>query len=154
MIEIRKVELSDMLSCRETRAAKQRKPIEQYKRPVVSLSMNIAGDVKNTPAISMLQKDGEAEYKAAAEKFKTISGFKDADSLVGQCLDKAEEWRKDAIYASAHNEQIKGTIDGCNGAIRLFESISGWKDTDEQIYACQRKIEEIKAKEEADAGNA
>ena len=68
MIEIRKVELSDMLSCRETRAAKQRKLIEQYKRPVVSLSMNIAGDVKNTPAISMLQKDGEAEFRQAAEK--------------------------------------------------------------------------------------
>ena len=68
MIEIRKVELSDMLSCRETRAAKQRKLIEQYKRPVVSLSMNIAGDVKNTPAISMLQQDGEAEFRQAAER--------------------------------------------------------------------------------------
>lgn len=92
----------------------------------------------------------ESAFKAAADRFKTISGFQDSDLLAEQCLDKAEVCRKNAIYASAHNEQIKGTIDGCNGAIRLFESISGWKDADEQIYACQKKIEEIKAKEEAD----
>ena len=35
-------------------------------------------------------------------------------------------------------------------AIEMFNTISGWKDADEQIYACQRKIEEIKAKEEAE----
>ena len=68
MIGIRKVELPDMLSCREARAQKQRQLIEQYRRPVVSLSMNIAGDVKNTPAVSMLQKDGEEDFKAAAAK--------------------------------------------------------------------------------------
>lgn len=68
MIEIRKVELPDMLACREARAVRQRQLIEEYKKPVVSLSMNIAGDVKNTPAISMLQKDGEEDFKAAAMK--------------------------------------------------------------------------------------
>ena len=35
-------------------------------------------------------------------------------------------------------------------AIKLFESISGWKDADEKVYTCQKKIEEIKAKVEAD----
>ena len=84
MIEIRKVELSDMLSCRETRAAKQRKLIEQYKKPVVSLSMNIAGDVKNTPAISMLQKDGEAEFRQAAEKAELALLFEERiDAFTG-----------------------------------------------------------------------
>ncbi|MBR0516655.1 MAG: citrate lyase holo-[Firmicutes bacterium] len=68
MIEIRNVQLPDMLACREARANRQRQLIEEYKKPVVSLSMNIAGDVKNTPAISMLQKDGEGEFKSAAEK--------------------------------------------------------------------------------------
>ena len=92
----------------------------------------------------------ESTYRSAAEKFQTISGFQDADALAEQCLDKAEVCRKDAIYAQAHNEQIKNSIAGCEAAIRLYESISGWKDADEQIYACQRKIEEIKAKEEAD----
>ncbi len=37
-----------------------------------------------------------------------------------------------------------------NAAIQYFKSISGWKDADEKVYACQRKAEEIRAKEEAD----
>ena len=32
-----------------------------------------------------------------------------------------------------------------NLAIRNFKSIPGWKDADEQIVLCQKKIEEIKA---------
>ena len=35
-------------------------------------------------------------------------------------------------------------------AIKIFESISGWKDADELKYACQKRIKEIKAKEELD----
>ena len=42
------------------------------------------------------------------------------------------------------------TISSCESAIRMLESIRGWKDADEQIYACQKKIEEIKAKEEVE----
>lgn len=107
-------------------------------------------DIYNGAVSAMNAANTESAYKAAADTFRSISGFQDADALVEQCLDKAEVCRKNAIYASAHNEQIKNSIAGCEAAIRLYESISGWKDADEQIYACQRKIEEIKAKEEAD----
>ena len=41
-------------------------------------------------------------------------------------------------------------ISNYEAAIKLLESISGWKDADEKIYTCQKKIEEIKAKAEAD----
>jgi len=92
----------------------------------------------------------EEQFKAAAEKFNSISGFKDADTLARQCLEKAEESRKDVIYANARKEQIEGSIAGCESAIKLFESISGWKDADEQSDACRQKIKEIKAKEETD----
>ncbi len=106
--------------------------------------------IYNGAVSAMNAANTESAYKAAADTFRSISGFQDAASLVEQCLDKAEVCRKNAIYASAHNEQIKNSIAGCEAAIRLYESISGWKDADEQIYACQRKIEEIKAKEEAE----
>ena len=43
----------------------------------------------------------EAAYKTAAETFKTIPGFKDADSLAEQCLDKAEQAKRKA-FAVAH----------------------------------------------------
>ncbi len=44
----------------------------------------------------------------------------------------------------------QNTISSYESAIRMFESIPGWKDADEQIYACKKKIEELKAKQEAD----
>ena len=74
---------------------------------------------------------------------KTISGFKDADSLAEQCLERAEVCLKDAIYASARSQMTGNAVSGYEAAIKTFSTISGWKDADEQIYACQRKIEEI-----------
>ena len=106
--------------------------------------------IYNGAVSAMNAANTESAYKATADTFRLIPGFQDADALVEQCLDKAEVCRKNAIYASAHNEQIKNSIAGCESAIKLYESISGWKDADEKIYVCQKKIEEIKAKEEAE----
>ncbi len=92
----------------------------------------------------------EAVFKGAAEKFRTISGFKDADVLAEECLEKAEISRKDAIYDSARQEMAADKIAGYESAIVSFRTISGWRDAEEQIALCQKRIEEIKAKEEAD----
>ena len=92
----------------------------------------------------------EAAYKAAAKEFRTISGFRDADTLAQQCMDDAEVCRKDAIYSSAKMQMTRERITSYEDAIKLFQSISGWKDADAQIAVCQKRIEEIKAKEEAD----
>ena len=92
----------------------------------------------------------ESAFKTAADTFKSISGFKDADTLAEQCLDKAEVCRKDAIYSNGVALMFAQKIIGYEKAIPLFESISGWRDADEQIYACRNKIEELKVKAEAD----
>ena len=111
-------------------------------------------DIYNGAVNAMNAANSEAAYKAAAKTFKSIPGFQDADALVKQCLDKAEVCRKDAVYAYASaRSQMTGNanaISNYEAAINTFRTISGWKDADEQIYVCQRKIEEIKAKEEAD----
>ena len=106
--------------------------------------------IYNRAVSAMNEANSEHGYKAAAEIFKTVPGFKDADSLVEKCLDNAEICRKDALYNSARSQMSQNTIIGYKSAIRRLESISGWKDADEQIYACQKKIEELKAKEEAE----
>ncbi len=106
--------------------------------------------IYNNAATAMKAANSESSYKAAAATFKTIPGFKDADSLAEQCLERAEVCRKDAVYASARSQMTGNTVGGYEAAIKTFSTISGWKDADEQIYVCQRKIEEIKAKEEAD----
>ena len=106
--------------------------------------------IYNRAVSAMNEANSENEYKAAAEIFKTVPGFKDADSLVEKCLDNAETCRKDALYNSARSQMRQNTISCYESAIRMLESIPGWKDADEQIYACQKKIEELKAKEEAE----
>ena len=106
--------------------------------------------IYNRAVSAMNEANSENEYKAAAEIFKTVPGFKDADSLVEKCLDNAEICRKDALYNSARSQMSQNTISCYESAIRMLESIPGWKDADEQIYACQKKIEELKAKEEAE----
>ena len=106
--------------------------------------------IYNRAVSAMNEANSENGYKAAAEIFKTVPGFKDADSLVEKCLDNAETCRKDALYNSARSQMTGNIIRNYASAIRMFESISGWKDADEQIYACQKKIEELKAKQEAD----
>ena len=106
--------------------------------------------IYNRAVSAMNEANSENGYKAAAEIFKTVPGFKDADSLVEKCLDNAETCRKDALYNSARSQMSQNTISSYESAIRMFESISGWKDADEQIYACKKKIEELKAKEEAE----
>lgn len=106
--------------------------------------------IYNRAVSAMNEANSENGYKAAAEIFKTVPGFKDADSLVEKCLDNAEICRKDALYNSARSQMNQNTISSYESAIRMLESIPGWKDADEQIYACKEKIEELKAKEEAE----
>ncbi len=92
----------------------------------------------------------EDAFKAAADTFATIHDFRDADNLAKECIDKAEICRKDAIYSVAISKTTEDSVESCEEAIRMFQSISGWKDADEQICACQKRIEEIKAKEKAE----
>ena len=58
-----------------------------------------------------------------------------------------EERCKNNAYAEGRAKMENGTVSGCKEAISLFQSISGWKDADEQICVCEKRIEEITAKE-------
>ena len=106
--------------------------------------------IYNDAANAMSRADSEDAYRLAADRFKSIPGFKDANALAESCLDKAEICRKDGIYSSAKSKITEDSTASCEEAIQMFQSISGWKDADEQICACQKRIEEIKAKEKAE----
>lgn len=91
----------------------------------------------------------EKEYKKAAEIFRTIPGWKDSDTLVKECLKNAENTYKDAIYVRASNAmKLAKTEDDYKKVAEILKTISGWKDSDECIEICQRKIKEIAAEEE------
>ena len=98
----------------------------------------------------MAAKMSESAYKEAARIFETIRAYKDSAELAQKCYEKAEAARKDAILVAAKTKMTFEEIFACEAAIELLESIRGWKDADEQIILCRKKIEAIKAKKEAD----
>lgn len=106
--------------------------------------------IYNDAVNTMNRADSEEAYRSAADKFKSIPDFKDAAALAESCLDKAEICRKDGIYSSAKSKIAEDSTASCEEALQMFQSIFGWKDADEQICACQKRIEEIKTKEKAE----
>ena len=94
----------------------------------------------------------ESDYKDAANLFKKISEYKDSAVRAEKCLEAAEAARKDAVFSAAKYKMAMagGQIPEYEAAIKMFESISGWRSADEQIDSCHKRIEEIKAKAEAE----
>lgn len=108
----------------------------------------------------MTAASDEEAYRNAAQKFYSLGGYKDASSHREQCLQRAdriiadrmqreETKRKEDIYSRAEKCMRLGTVEGCNSAIRLYESVPNFRSSAAQISECRRKIEEIKAKEAA-----
>lgn len=98
--------------------------------------------------INMKDANTEEKFKAAAKKFESIHGFMDADEKRRQCLEKAEESRKDAIYHAAIKDMSVDTIEYYEDAIGRFESIRGWRDADKKIQECSDRLAEIERKRE------
>lgn len=99
---------------------------------------------------AMSAANTENAYKEAAHLFESIDEYQDSAVLAQSCYEKAEIARKNAILSEGKSKMRGEVISNYESAIKLFETISGWRDADEQIIACQRKIEEIKAKAEAE----
>ena len=90
----------------------------------------------------------EHEFRNVAEKFESINDYKDSQKLAAQCLEKAEECHNDFIYNDAISKMLEKNCSGYEAAIELFHTIKGWRDSDDQINECKKKIEEIKAERE------
>lgn len=103
-------------------------------------------------------KDQAELYIEAAKLFASIRSYKDAAEQEKHCTEQSavareerEEARKAKIYGSAMGIlRGAGTEKAFAEACKLFESISGWKDADEQAEKCRKEIEAIRAKEEAE----
>ena len=96
-------------------------------------------------AISIMDSSkNEESFKAAAALFKSIPGFENADDLLIECNKKADTYRKEEVYKQAEARMNERTIAGYESAIRIWETIPGWKDTDERMRTCREGIEELK----------
>ncbi|MBO5891449.1 MAG: TIR domain-containing protein [Oscillospiraceae bacterium] len=94
----------------------------------------------------------ESSFLQLAQQLESIADYQDASALAQQCREKAEDARKDAILAEGRAYMAKRieSVADFEAAIKEFQKISGWKDADDQIVACEKKIEELNAKAEAD----
>ena len=113
----------------------------------------------NNVVSSMNSAKSEKDFKECAYLFDRISGFKDSDELLRQCLEqaeiarkyaieKAEVERKDTIYDGAVLKISNQLIKSNEEAIKLFESIIDWRDSRTKIDECNAKIDEIRIAEE------
>ena len=91
----------------------------------------------------------EDEFKDAARAFSSIKEYENSATLARECVKKAEIARREEIYEKANSLMLEDVVSKCETAIEFFELISGWKDVDDKILACKRKIEDLKVKEEA-----
>lgn len=58
MNEIRKVEVMDVLRARDARAERQYRLLETHAAPLISFTMNIAGEIKHNPLIERAFREG------------------------------------------------------------------------------------------------
>lgn len=110
--------------------------LEDYAKNVIYLKAKRAKEEANS----------EEGYKYVSAIFARISGYKDADEQKQKCLELAQEARNNAIYISAKTEMDKSNKESYKKAISIFETISGWRDTDEQIETCKKKLLAIEKK--------
>ena len=106
--------------------------------------------VYETAVSAMSAAKSEAAFKTIANSFKEISGFRDSELLAEQCPEKAEVCRKNEIYSAAKAQMAGKILTNYKNAIESLRKIPGWRDADELLASCQKTIEEINAKAEAE----
>ena len=84
------------------------------------------------------------ELLRLANTFNGLSDYKESQEYVERCYKKIEGAKKDAILANAKAKMESDKINAYKETIDLLKTISGWKDADECIVICERRIEEIK----------
>lgn len=77
----------------------------------------------------MRTASNEDAYKAAANRFSSISGYEDAEEKAAICLEKAEIARKDTIYNNARTLLTSNDEESIQKAISAISSIPDWKDS-------------------------
>lgn len=112
-------------------------------------------------AIALMANGYENDFRHAAEQFRRLSGYKDADAKVQECLEKAEIARKENIYTTckqvlARRQTPQGNWAEAIGtfyvpskgeayerwfnSIKGFESIADYKDSSELAEQCREKL--------------
>lgn len=118
---------------------------ERMEKELVQGTYNKALSSKNTAST-------EEEYKKAAAIFETIPQLLDSVQQARECLQKAEEIRKDKIYISCKridSGEIYETEENLENAIGMLRKIADWRDSARLIEQYERKLAEMIANKES-----
>ena len=106
---------------------------------IADLQEYISNIVYNQAIVKMRLAQTERDYLTVAWEFSTISGFKDAESLVEYCYEKAKLCRKDAEEIKKTEEQsrviTKNDFERVVNAVVLKEENALFKDKRKAIYS-------------------
>lgn len=84
-----------------------------------------------------------SKYRAAAQKFRDLSDWRDAAQRATECEQQAENMQKNMIYESASQAQQKDTIEDLKSAQLSYASLHGWRDSAQQAVACKNRMEQL-----------
>lgn len=120
-------------------AEEERKRLERERKEEERRIAHLEG--LYTAALAAMEgAKNEAGYKSAAGKFDGICGYRDATQQRDRCLEKAEDCRREGIYQSARKQMSKGGMAAYRRAMATFQSITGYRDADEQAAQCQEQL--------------
>ena len=92
----------------------------------------------------MAQAVTEGEFLESARLFSVISGYEDAAEREKICRSLAEAARKDGVLAEAAAWMEKNVPDDYGKALRLLETVPGWKDADEKARYCKARLQQFR----------
>ena len=101
-------------------------------------------------AVRLFNGDSAEGVKEAKARFESIKGFKNADEMAAKCDERAVVVEKEQAYARAELRN-NGTSFEIEEAIRIYETITDYKDSKEKIEICKQRFTKVKANEEAAA---
>ncbi len=106
-------------------------------------------DIYSRAADTMQRANAEQAFLAAAGMFDSIAGYRDSGLLAQQCRSQAATVARDSVLSQA-KALAAGELPQCEQAVSMLMTIPGWKDADELLAACRKKVEQLRAQAEAD----
>lgn len=108
-------------------------------------------------ACDLLSESYIYSIRSAIGMFKKIEDWRDSSAKIQEGLNRINELkeaeaneRKETIYKRACKNLENGGEQALDSAIRDFELIPEWKDSKEKLCVCQKTIEEIQLRKEAE----
>lgn len=111
-----------------------------YSQAKVNIENAALRERYNAAASKMNTAKNQKEMTAAAVAFRQLGDFQNAASLAESCDRKAEELRKTEIYNSGLKEEAKGDEKSLRKAVKIFDSISDFKDSASRSQKCENKL--------------